>query len=167
MSTEDQNSPADPYADLANAVLRAAREIALRGYRNPEAIALTPSNINVIRYIEQHPGASPSEVAEGSGLRRSNLSTALRELEKLGFVKRSLDPRDGRAIRLHATPRVAQNLARVRAEWSQCIDEGLGPSVDVSEALRLLTRLNEGLATARQQARSAAKAAKPSTSAPS
>jgi DNA-binding MarR family transcriptional regulator len=151
VTTGDASEDAASYADLAYVVLRAARELGMRGYRDPDVIALSQSSIIVMNYIDDHPGATPSAVAEGSGLRRSNLSASLRELEKLGFVRRSEDATDGRSVRLYPTRLVEQNLAKVRAEWSDSIEEGLGIDVDVSEAVRTLSHLIDGLVTARLQ----------------
>ncbi len=149
MTTEDAFEEAASYADLAYAVLRAAREIGIRGYRDPDVIALSQSSIIVMNYIDDHPGASPSAVAEGSGLRRSNLSASLRELEKLGFVRRGEDLSDGRSVRLYPTRLVEQNLSKVRTEWSDSVAEGLGADIDVSQAVRLLSQLADGLVSSR------------------
>jgi DNA-binding MarR family transcriptional regulator len=147
--TEDASEEAASYADLAYVVLRAARELGMRGYRDPDVIALSQSSIIVMNYIDDHPGATPSAVAEGSGLRRSNLSASLRELEKLGFVRRGEDATDGRSVRLYPTRLVEQNLAKVRAEWSDSIEEGLGVDIDVSQTVRTLSQLIDGLVASR------------------
>lgn len=141
----------DELAELAQLILSSAREIRFRGYEDPEAVSLNPSEGNVMRYIDGHPGATPSAVAEATGLRRSNLSAALRELEAQGLVERRLDPNDGRGVNLFPTPRAARNLALVQSEWARALAAGLGADRrDVPAAKRLLTRLEAGLIAARQ-----------------
>jgi DNA-binding MarR family transcriptional regulator len=138
-------------------ILSAAREIRFRGYDDPDAVALNPSEANVMSYIDTHPGSTPSAVAEATGLRRSNLSTALRDLEARGFVERRVDPNDGRGVNLFPTHRSAQNLALVRREWARALAAGLGAAGvpedhrDVAAAKRLLTQLEAGLVATRRR----------------
>jgi DNA-binding MarR family transcriptional regulator len=142
----------DGLAELARVILNVAREIRFRGYRDPDAVSLNPSEANVMLYIDDHPGATPSAVAEATGLRRSNLSAALRELESRGFVERRVDPNDGRGVNLFPTPRAARNLVLVQREWATAMAAGLGGDHrDVPAAKQLLTRLEAGLIAARQR----------------
>ena len=148
MERDDQD---EELAELAQLILSAAREIRFRGYDDPEAVSLNPSEANVMRCIDGHPGTTPSAVADATGLRRSNLSAALRELESQGLVERRVDPNDGRGVNLFPTPRAARNLALVQSEWAKALAVGLGDDHrDVPAAKRLLTRLEAGLIAARQ-----------------
>jgi len=152
----DLDAQEDDLADLAQLILNAAREIRFRGFSHPDAVALNPSEANVMRYIDDNPGATPSAVAQVTGLRRSNLSAALRELESQGFVERRVDPNDGRGVNLYPTVRAEDNLVLVRRDWANALATGLGydhdsDHGDVSAAKRLLTRLEAGLVAARQK----------------
>ena len=139
-------------ADLAQLILSVAREIRFRGYDDPEAVSLNPSEAKVMLFIDTHPGATPSAVAEATGLQRSNLSTALRELEARGFVERRIDPHDRRGVNLFPTPRALRNLELVQREWTQTLTAGLGDDHrDVDAATRLLTRLEAGLVATRRR----------------
>jgi DNA-binding MarR family transcriptional regulator len=151
MTTSGDPVPADMYADLAEIVLRASREISFQGYPDSEAIALAPSNANVMRHIDSHPGATPSEVAHATGLLRSNLSAALKELERIGFIDRRVDPLDGRGVRLYSTPAAARNLRIIRREWARQVAAALGDSADVRSGVALLERLTAGLVASRQR----------------
>jgi len=151
MTTAGHPLSGDPYADLAEIVLRAAREISFHEPDDPETISLTPSNGNVMRHVDRHPGATPSEVAHATGLRRSNLSAALKELERIGFVDRRFEPADGRVVRLFPTPRAAENLRRTRAEWARQVFGALGGDVDPRSSIVLLERLTDGLIASRQR----------------
>jgi DNA-binding MarR family transcriptional regulator len=140
------------YADLAEIVLTVAREIVMRETDVPDAVSLTPSNAQVMRYIDSHPGAMPSEAAEATGLLRSNLSTAIRELEKIGFIEKRRDPDDGRGIRLFSTAEAARNLEVIRAQWSDGAARALGGPSGVEDATKMLRKLADGLVEDRRQA---------------
>lgn len=117
-----------------------------------EAVGLNPSDANVMKYIDGHPGATPSEVAHATGLQRSNMSTALKNLESRGFVERRTDPSDGRGVNLYPTARAAKNLSLVRREWAQHMALALGDDREnVTQATALLRRLEAGLVAARQR----------------
>ncbi|MFJ3383188.1 MULTISPECIES: MarR family winged helix-turn-helix transcriptional regulator [unclassified Curtobacterium] len=140
------------YADLAESVLTLAREIRLREAELEDTISLTPSYAQVMRYVSTHPGATPSETADATGLLRSNLSTALRELEKIGFVEKRQSAEDGRGVRLYPTDTALGNLGRVREQWAADAERLLGKTTGVSRTTTMLRTLAEGLAAERQAA---------------
>lgn len=141
----------DELADLAEVILNVAREIRFQRVPDDHVVHLNPSDANVMRYIDHHPGTTPSDVAQATGLQRSNLSTALRNLEASGLVERRTDSSDRRGINLFPTPRAASNLALVRSEWARHLASSLGEERgDVADAIVLLRRLETGLVAARQ-----------------
>jgi DNA-binding MarR family transcriptional regulator len=143
------------FADFAEFILRASRELRLQQSHTVNAVALTPSNSQVMRFIDTHPDTTPSEVAEATGLLRTNLSTALRELERIGFIERRSDPADGRGIRIRSTTLAASNLAVLRANWAEAVARIVGEAGGIGgvvEATALLERLTDGLAEERQRA---------------
>lgn len=111
-------------ADLAEAIIGVGRELRLRPYA--DVVELTPSEAHVMRHIDHHPGVTPSDLARATGLQRSNMSTALRTLERRGFVERRADPHDARGVNLFPTDRAAENLKRLRRQWSEQIEQALG-----------------------------------------
>ena len=89
-------------------------------------------------------------MARFTGLQRSNLSTALRALEKRGLVKRRADPNDARAANLFPTRRATDNLARLRRQWAAQIHDALSGDVRrVGQAAEVLQTLEAGLVTER------------------
>ncbi|BBY61878.1 MarR family winged helix-turn-helix transcriptional regulator [Mycolicibacterium helvum] len=145
-------------ADLAEAILGVGRELRLRieaGATGPATsdaavIHLTAQEAHVMRHIDHHPGVTPSDVARATGLQRSNLSTALRALERRGFVERRTDPHDARGINLFPTDRAADNLKRLRRQWADQMASALGGDLqDVASAKALLERVEAGLVAGR------------------
>jgi DNA-binding MarR family transcriptional regulator len=143
-ATEEQ------WAEFADHVLEIAREIQFRGYTNPEAVSLTPSEGTVMRYLFRHAGALPSEVAFATGLQRSNLSTVLRGLEAKELIERVADPQDGRMVRIHPTSKAIRNYKTVRGEWASAVAAAVGGDLDVEAVLPLLADVRAGLVRDRQ-----------------
>jgi len=138
------------WANFADDVLEIAREIQIRGYTNPEAVSLTPSEGTVMRYLFPHPGALPSHVASATGLQRSNLSAVLRGLEEKGLVERVADREDGRWVRIHPTPKAIRNYEIVRREWGAAAAAAADGDPTVEAVLPLLAKVRAGLVRSRQ-----------------
>ncbi|CAN7385978.1 MarR family winged helix-turn-helix transcriptional regulator [Mycolicibacterium frederiksbergense] len=137
----------EQLADLADVVMAVSRAIKLRTAADPAVLDLSTTEVTVLRFIDHHPGVSPSAVAAATGLQRSNLSRALRELEAKQLVRRSADPADNRQSLLQSTALAAENLAHIRAIWSGLLRdalEGAGDH-DIASALELLGTLERGL----------------------
>ncbi|TGD90674.1 MarR family transcriptional regulator [Mycolicibacterium sp. CH28] len=141
-------------ADLAEAILGVGRELRLRteaagpatSGREAAVVALTAQEAHVMRHIDHHPGVTPSDLARATGLQRSNLSTALRGLERRGFVERRVDPQDARGINLFPTDRAADNLTRLRRQWADQLASALGGDLrHAATAKALLQRVEAGL----------------------
>lgn len=140
-------SRSEQLADLADVVMAVSRAIKLRTATDPSVLDLSVTEVTVLRHIDHHPGVSPSAVAAGTGLQRSNLSRALRDLEAKQLVRRSTDTADNRQSLLHSTELAAENLARIRSIWSGMFVEALDGSGDhdIAAALDLLSALERGL----------------------
>jgi DNA-binding MarR family transcriptional regulator len=142
-------------AELADRILVIARELQTQTFPD-DVTPLVGSEQNVIRFIDRNPGSSPSDVAIGTGLQRSNLSAALRALEARGFVERRPDPEDARRIQLWHTAAADANLAKLRAARVSMLTRALADDVtqpDAVDALRafaFLDRLESGIARARR-----------------
>ena len=141
------------WAEFADHVLEIAREIQFRGYANPEAVSLTPSEGTVMRYLFPHPGALPSQVAFATGLQRSNLSAVLRGLEEKGLIDRVADSEDGRLVRIHPTTKAIRSYALVRREWGSAAATAAELDPAVETALPLLEKVRTGLVRQRQGSR--------------
>ena len=71
-------------ADLAELLVYVARKLRTHGHDDDRIVRLTVTESAVMRYVGKHPGATPSEAARATGIQRSNVSAALRELEAKG-----------------------------------------------------------------------------------
>ena len=82
-----------------------------------------------------YPGSSPSQIAGRARLQRTNVSTALRALERKGMVTRTAG--SGRAVTVMPTERAAANLRTLRAAWSRELEGALANDLaDVRTATR-------------------------------
>jgi DNA-binding MarR family transcriptional regulator len=135
----------EQLADLAELIVNVARRIRTHGHDDDRIVRLTMRASAVMRYVGTHPGTTPSAAAHATGIQRSNLSAALRELEAKGLVTLSQDERDARGVRLHRTPLSAANHALMRAGWVEQFRAALEDDADVDACIRLLERLEEGL----------------------
>ena len=143
----------DPWSDVADLVMSIAREIQVRGFGDARAVELSGSETNVMRFIDRNPGLGAGDVAQGTGLQRSNLSSALRSLEAKGLVERRHGEDDHRTVLLFPTSLAAQNLSVIRAEWSLMLRQAVESTTGISPspALAFLADLERGLVTARRR----------------
>ncbi|HEY0188288.1 MAG TPA: MarR family winged helix-turn-helix transcriptional regulator [Cellulomonas sp.] len=111
---------------------------------------LPPTEFEVMRYVDRHPGASVGQVAHGLTLRQNNVSAAVRGLLERDLVSREADPDDRRVTRLTATALAGQHRAPIEQGWSRVLADALSvlPGEDdqaVRDAVAPLERLAEVL----------------------
>ncbi|GAA5034315.1 MarR family transcriptional regulator [Microbacterium fluvii] len=145
-----QSTVDERFIELADIVNDIAREIRVRGAHSTPVVPLTPTQSQIMRYVHTHPGCSASDIADGSGLQRANVSTALRELRTRGYLISHRDETDGRAIRIHATERADETIARLREAWAGLLAAGwesgaAGGADDLAAVTATLARLRDGL----------------------
>lgn len=133
-------------AELADVVMRVAREIDPKAPQAPDIVTLTGTEALVMRWVHHNPGASPSAVAKATALQRSNCSVALRSLVAKGLIERHTAPDDARVTRLHATALAEESVQRLHAYWADRLREALGgDEAGVQAAAALLARIEGGL----------------------
>ena len=74
---------------------------------------LTLSQMELIRFVSQHPGAHLQDVAEGLNLTAPTVSVSIRRLEEDGLIERQPDPHDGRAACFYLTKVSTKALERM------------------------------------------------------
>ncbi|MFJ3764438.1 MarR family winged helix-turn-helix transcriptional regulator [Streptomyces sp. NPDC090082] len=89
-----------------------------------------------------------SELIQSLGLDPSTVTKMLQRMEQCGYVRRSPDPADRRAVRVEATDEGLALRAGVEGAWrdlEECTLTGLAPA-DRTELARLLGLVGENLA---------------------
>lgn len=94
---------------------------------------LPPTEFEVMRYVDAHPGSSVGGVAAALDLRQSNVSAAVRGLADRGLVERRSDADDRRVTRLHPTPLAAERRDPVERAWATTLGEALA-TLDPADA---------------------------------
>jgi len=126
-------------ARLADVVRDLAHQLDIRHPDLRDVVPLTGTEIAVIREIHRRPGATPSQIAEATGLQRSNVSTAIRTLEAGGLVVREQQAGNARSVTLVPTEKAAESVGRIHAFWASRL--GAAPSEALDEALDALDAL--------------------------
>lgn len=112
----------DDFAGLADLLLDLGRELRNRTTLSPGSPTLTQTQSTLMRFVHANPGCTPSEAAAGTGLQRTNVSTALRELRAAGYLDTTPHESDARGLRIHATALADENLARLRGRWVELLE---------------------------------------------
>lgn len=86
---------------------------------------LPATELEIIRYVDAHPGSSVGAVAEALGLQQSNVSAAVRGLVERGLVERTADADDRRVARLRSTALAGRNREVVETGWSRWLQTAL------------------------------------------
>jgi DNA-binding MarR family transcriptional regulator len=100
-----------------------------RCHRARLAALLAPHGIHagqdvLLLAIWDEPGMRQAELALRLGVEPPTVTRMLQRLERSGMVERRSDPHDGRALRVHPTPRSRLLEGTVRRAWAQ-LDEQL------------------------------------------
>ncbi|MFF2487183.1 MarR family winged helix-turn-helix transcriptional regulator [Microbacterium sp. NPDC058062] len=147
MSEEANTDPT--FRLLAELVIDIAREIQLRAVQTTPVVPLTQTQGQVMRYVHNHPGCSASDIADGSGLQRANVSVALRDLRGRGYITSQRDEADGRAIRIDATPLADETIGKLRTSWAGLVETAWHAAADGADvpgsAVDALVRIRAGL----------------------
>lgn len=132
-------------ARLAELVLSVARRLTLLEHQAPGTVPLSQLEAMVMRHVDAEPGTAPSRISATLGLKSSNTSAALRELEAKGFIRRTVDPTDGRGVRVEPTPVARENLALMHDHWVGRLAPHLPDVTALGAAVDLLARLDGAL----------------------
>lgn len=115
------------------------------------AQAFTPSQTSVFRHLLTVGSATTSQLARAQSVRPQSMSATVASLQKLGFLERSADPIDGRAMVVAMTDagRSAIDASRAakRGWLTRALDEQLtdGEQHQLVVAVALLERLLDPL----------------------
>ena len=108
-------------------------------------LGLTPAQERALRMITRSPEPlRMTELADRLGIVPRSVTTVIDALEQAGLVRREIDPRNRRAIRLHLTDRgtaVRDDLREARRRAAEDLFAPL-PDGDRKTLVELLTRLD-------------------------
>jgi len=143
------------WAELADRILAVAHQLQLHGGPVLPA-ALTSAEGTVLRMLIQEPGISSSAIAAATGIKRPNVSAALRGLERKGLAERRGHPHDGRGVTVRPTERGVRlvsslrgrRAALIRAALQRAACPGAGDATTVDAVVELLRSLQAGLGAA-------------------
>ena len=140
------NSGLAARAEVFGQVFVLAQHLTRRTNAELEPLALTTSQWLLLAVVSTHLGDAPtlSEAAATYGTSRQNVKQVARQLVDRGYLELRADPADARAVRLHATAKVADSFDSPAARQHEqrlfdTIFEGLDAS-DVTALGQLLGR---------------------------
>lgn len=97
---------------------------------------LPPSELEIVRWVVDHPGARATDVARGLAIKPSNVSAGVTSLVARGLLERTPDPGDGRVQHLHPTAQAVRDRSMLTAEWAAVLAEAVATlPPDEAEAL--------------------------------
>ena len=102
---------------LADSVRTLVWKLQRVGERESGLVGIPQSEIEVLRVLSDHPGATVSDLARLLGLQSSNVSATVRSLVQRDLVTRTTNPADGRSHHLHRTPLAEHNGNLIRQMW--------------------------------------------------
>ena len=111
--------------ELTPAMYGLARVLRFRGVAEAGLLSLPPSDLELLRFVLDSPGAGVNTVAHELGLHASNVSARVRALIALGLIRREPDPHDRRAVRLHPTLGAVQGMAQIENAWAEIFADSL------------------------------------------
>jgi DNA-binding MarR family transcriptional regulator len=146
------DSPSPPSAE-SSAIEAVEREIAVllrRARASSSEVArnvhpdLEPDAYGLMAWIDRAGPSRLTHLAERLGIGKGTMSRQVAGLERLGLVRRSPDPADGRAALLELSPEGRVRFDRSRAARLERLRQVLQPwpNEELTELARLLHRLN-------------------------
>lgn len=145
-AVNDDVGRAEQLADLVHFVQTIARQVHTAPLVDPEIVELSQLEGLTMQFIDRHPGVRAAELATHLGLKHSNASAALRELDRKGMIRREPDPTDRRAATIWPTELAERNLVRMRAHWARLLSPVPVSDADLSATVATLKSVEAELA---------------------
>lgn len=130
-------------AEAADRMHSAAIHLLRRVRAVDEQMGLTPARASALSVLVFGGQRSLTELAEAEQVSVPTMSRLVAALEREGLVRRVADVTDGRAVRLHATPKARRILRRGRARRTALLESLLREATPreiavVAEAARVV-----------------------------
>lgn len=101
---------------LAEALRPAVLRLSRRLRQEASKVGLSAQDALLLGYIQRHPGAGVSELAEADQTSRPTMSSHVKRLEAAGWIERRDDAKDGRRRGLVITTAGARKLDAIRRQ---------------------------------------------------
>lgn len=147
MSIDDSASRESRLADIVHLLQTISRQVHTAAVDDPQIIELSQLEGLTMQFIDRHPGVRASLLAAELGLKHSNASAALRELERKGMVRRAVEPADRRAAAIWPTDLAERNLRLVRAHWARLLAPADIDDDDLATAVSALSAIETALSS--------------------
>ena len=115
-----------------------------------EGTGLRAHDMPYLFHICRHPGQSQEEIARALYVHKTKVTRCMTRLEEAGYLTRTTDPTDKRALSVHPTDQAMELLPRLReinAAWHAVLTDGFS-EVETAQFEALLQR---ALANARHR----------------
>ena len=123
----DASARQAPARRIAAERLHSAAIHLLRGVRKVDAaMGLGPAKSSALSVLVFGGPRSPGELAAAEGVKPPSMTRVVQELEAEGLVRRRVNERDRRAVRLEATAKADRILKEGRARRAALLAEWLG-----------------------------------------
>lgn len=109
------------------ALRRVVRRRLRQSLSGPHGIGSHPASghIELLRYVERHPGTGVAAAARALHLAGNSVSTQVNQLVRDGMLRRGSHPADRRAARLELTETARTHLTDWRAARAELVDKAL------------------------------------------
>jgi DNA-binding MarR family transcriptional regulator len=144
--TRRKNINFGPLADRIGFVMRRAQLLIAREFNVMlQTLDLNTGQFMILTLVAHNPGLKQTEVSAALWIKRSNMVSQLRELERRGLVRRLPACNDRRSYALHLSPsgiELLQNMTRVSREHDRRMTNILGDHRK-QQLMRLLRQITE------------------------
>lgn len=134
----------DRAIGVAVAVMSVARKLRSHPFTDDRIVPLSQLEVTVMQCATQSPGITPGELAASVGIKPSNASAALRDLQLRGFIVRHTDPHDRRVVRVFTTEFASEQIDRVQTDRARVLRECVSED-DLSRLAETLAHLDAAL----------------------
>lgn len=132
-----RSAPAPELAEMADILRDLLWHLRQFGERAAGVNPLPSSELEVLRYVGDHPGSTVSDIARALERQSSNVSGTVRQLSQRGLLTRQVDEHDRRSMRLYPSEQAVAVRAEIDRVWVEAL-EGFVAQLPARDAEALL-----------------------------
>lgn len=106
---------------------------------------LTLQQAYILVYLAHHPGSIQKEIADSFNLRKSSVTSIVKNLEKDGYISRRTDPESARNKRVYLTNKGEKEIKKLYQIFT-VIDTNLAQALtenELDDLTQLMSKLND------------------------